>query len=77
MNVLLPGGKALAHRLVENAPSRSRRLVVLIDQAALRAAGLAADGPVAVALSLGAAAISTEDRRIVSNLAPLHWRANR
>jgi hypothetical protein len=77
VNVFLPGGPHFAHRLVETPPGRSGRLTVMVDRSAMNAAGLAADAPVSVALSLGAEAAAPTDPRIVSNVATLRWRLPR
>jgi len=69
VNVYLPGGGHLAHKLVEVEPGRSPRVVVTIDRERLAAAGLTDEAPLAVALSLGAPASSPADPRLVSNLA--------
>lgn len=73
VNVFLPGGGHMSHRLATTEPDRSRRLTVLIDRAQMSAAGLAADAPVSVALSLGAEAANTADPHIVSNVVPVLW----
>ncbi len=54
VNVFLPGGGHLAHKLDAGEPGRSTRLKVLIDRSQLRLARLADDATVSVALSLGA-----------------------
>jgi hypothetical protein len=77
VNVYLPNGGAYAHRMVESRPGRTDRVVVLIDKAKLAAAGLPADAPVSVALSLGREALNPADRQVVSNLAPIRWRVVR
>jgi len=71
VNVYLPGGGHVAHRLAEVDPGRSRTVMVTIDRQQLAAAGLADDAPLAIALSLGAPAPTQADPRLVSNLAPV------
>ena len=73
VNVYLPGGAHFGHRMVPAEPNRAGKIHVLIDQARMRAAGLAVDAPVTVALSLGAEAPNLGDPRIVSNPATLQW----
>jgi hypothetical protein len=73
MNVYTPGGGHFAHKLVEGAPNNRGRVTVLVDPAKMAAAGLAADAPVSIALSLGAEAPSPADHQVVSNVAPLRW----
>jgi hypothetical protein len=74
VNVYLPGGSSFGHRLVEPKPGGSERLIVLIDQSAMAAAGLPANAPVSVALSLGDKAANPADPHVVSNVAPIRWR---
>ncbi|SIO64727.1 hypothetical protein SAMN05444166_7383 [Singulisphaera sp. GP187] len=73
VNVYLPGGGHLSHRLASTEPDRSRRLTVLIDRSRMAAAGLAADAPVSVALSLAGDAANPADPRVVSNVVPVRW----
>ncbi|WP_406696616.1 SUMF1/EgtB/PvdO family nonheme iron enzyme [Singulisphaera sp. Ch08] len=73
VNVYLPGGGHMSHRLATTEPDRSRRLTVMIDRSRMSAAGLAANAPVSVALSLGGEAANSADPRVVSNLVPVRW----
>lgn len=74
VNVYLPGGGHLAHRMLEVEPDRAKRLTVMIERDRMAAAGLAVDAPVSVALSLGGESASPADPRVVSNLVALRWR---
>ncbi len=71
VNVYLPGGGHVAHKLVEVEPGRSTRLMVTIDREQLAAAGLTDGSPFSVALSLGGPASTPTDPRVVSNLTPV------
>jgi len=71
VNIYLPGGGHLAHKLAEVDPGRSARVLVVVDRDRLAAAGLGDDAPMTVALSLGAPAEAPADPRVVSNQAPL------
>ncbi len=73
MNIYLPGGGHSAHRLVEPDPGVTKAVTVAVERARMLAAGLPVDAAATVALSLGGAAPSPSDRRVVSNLAPLRW----
>lgn len=73
VNVYLPSGGHMAHRLASTEPDRSRRVKVLIDRSRMSAAGLAADAPVSVGLSLGGEATNPADPRVVSNVIPVRW----
>jgi hypothetical protein len=64
-----------AYKLAEIEPNSSGRLDLLIERGKLIAAGVPPDSPVAVALSLGAAAPTPADSRIVSNVAQVRWSA--
>jgi len=64
-----------AYKLVEIEPDSTGRMDVLIERGKLIAAGVPADAPVSVALSLGAAAPTPTDPRIVSNVALVRWSA--
>jgi hypothetical protein len=68
VNVYLPGGGHISHMLPEPRRGTARRIEVLLDRAQLGAANLQSRGPLSVALSLGAAAPSPTDSRIVSNV---------
>jgi hypothetical protein len=67
VNVYLPGGGHVAHKLDPGEPGRSTKLLVRIDRGKLAALGLADDSPVRVALSLGAPASTVIENRVVSN----------
>jgi hypothetical protein len=73
VNVYLPGGSSFSHRLLEEKPGTSQRLIVLIDRAKMTAAGLPANAPVSVAVSLGGQAATPADPHVVSNVATLNW----
>jgi hypothetical protein len=74
VNIYLPGGGRMSHRLMTSEPDQSRRVTVSLDRARMAAAGLAPDAPVSVALSLGGEAVNPADPRIVSNVVPLRWK---
>ncbi len=64
-----------AYKLVEIEPDSTGRMDVLIERGKMIAAGVPPDAPVSVALSLGAAAPTSTDPRIVSNVALIRWSA--
>ena len=66
VNVYFPGGRHVAHRLVQAEPGRSKRLIVRVEG---RDWGSDESGFPAVALSLGAPAPRADDPRIVSDVA--------
>ena len=67
VNVYLPGGGHLAHRLAEGEGGRSPKVLVAIDRSKLVALGLTDTTPFTVALSLGAPAPTLADPRISTN----------
>jgi Sulfatase-modifying factor enzyme 1 len=64
-----------AYKLASIEPDSTGLVDVLIDRGKMLAAGVPAEAPVAVAISLGAEAPTPTDPRIVSNVARLHWSA--
>jgi len=68
VNVYLPGGGHVAHRLAEGGPGRADKVLVAIDRDRMAAAGLADDAPFTVALSLGGPAPTPGDARVISNV---------
>jgi hypothetical protein len=74
VNIYVPGGGHDAHRLIEGEPDGSGRVTLMIDRARMLAAGLATDTPVSVALSLGTAAATADDPKVVSNVAVIRWK---
>jgi len=73
VNVSLTDGGHAAHRMIESQPDHSRRTTVQVERDRPRAAVLAVDAPVSVALSLGSVAPNPADPHVVSNVAPLSW----
>ncbi len=73
VNVDLPGGRE-SHRLVEGEPDASGRIIVVADRAKLPGAVSGAEATMTVSLSLGAAATSADDPRVVSNVATVRWK---
>jgi hypothetical protein len=72
VNVYLPGGGHLSHVLdTRPGPGQARAIDVLLERSQLRAASLPPGSAVSVALSLGAAAPSPADARVVSNVVSL------
>ena len=69
VNIYLPGGGHVAHKLAETEPGRVPRIVAVLDRERLAAAGVRDDAPLTVALSLGAPAPTPADPRLVTNLA--------
>ncbi len=67
VNVYLPGGGHLAHKLDPGEPGRASKTLVLIDRSKLAALGLADDSPVQVALSIGSPAPTLAGPRVVTN----------
>jgi hypothetical protein len=74
VNIYLPGGGHLSHRMLEVEPDRAKRLLVLVERDRMAAAGLKVDAPISVALSLGGEAASPSDPRVVSNVVAVKWR---
>jgi hypothetical protein len=68
VNVYLPGGGHLAHKLDTGEPGRASKTRVLIDRARLAALGLADNTTVKIALSLGSPAATPDENRVVSNV---------
>jgi len=75
VNLYPPGGGHESHRMIEGGPDGSGRVTVVVDRARMLGAGLAVDAPASVAMSLGGPAATADDTRVVSNVAPLRWKA--
>jgi len=68
VNIYLPGGEHLFHKLTETEGGRSPRALVSVDRSRLMVDRLADSTPFAVAISLGQPAPTQADPRIVSNV---------
>jgi len=68
VNIYLPGGEHLFHKLTETEGGRSPRALVSVDRSRLMVDRLADSTPFSVAISLGQPAPTQADPRIVSNV---------
>jgi len=68
VNIYLPSGEHLAHKLTESEAGRSPKALVSVDRSRLAANNLADSTQFSVAISLGQPAPTTSDPRIVSNI---------
>ena len=68
VNIYLPGGEHLYHKLTETEGGRSPRTIVSVDRSRLKVDQLADATPVSVALSLGLPAPTPTDPHVVSNV---------
>lgn len=73
VNVFLPDGRVVSHRLPEVRPRADGRSTFVVPLVEARSAGLPDGGPAPIALSLGAPAASQSDPRIVSNVQTIRW----
>jgi hypothetical protein len=69
VNLYVPGGGHVAYVMGEPRTARNATLDFALDRAKLRTAGLGPNGVASVALSLGGAAPTPQDPRVVSNVA--------
>ncbi len=68
VNIYLPSGEHLSHKLTEVEAGRSPKALVSVDRSRLAVNQLADSTPFSVAISLGEPAPTTADPRIVSNI---------
>jgi hypothetical protein len=68
INVYLPGGGHVAHKLAENEPGRSKKLTAVIDTEQSAAIGAGGDPTVSIALSLGGPSPTPGGPNVASNL---------
>ncbi len=68
VNIYLPSGEHLYHKLTETEAGRSPRTIVSVDRSRLRVDQLADSTPFSVAISLGQPAPTPTDPHVVSNV---------
>ena len=68
VNIYLPNGEHLFHKLTETEGGRSPRAIVSVDRTRLKVDQLADATPVSVAISLGLPAPTQTDPHVVSNI---------
>ena len=68
VNIYLPGGEHLAHKLTETEAGRYPRAIVSVDRSRLRVDRLSDATPFSVGISLGEPAPTTADPHLVTNV---------